>query len=209
MSLAVSQVQRARFPTSSPLHPSALYEGFVFGVVKKCLLRNFQYIREHGNRSFAGKARPALDICDLVYGQLAQFSQFLLTQVQVEPQTFDAYAEIRLYGLYPLHTSKSGEASQLMTPSITTGYSFDILGDDYALEDFSGAKSKKSRTGIPRVIENTSIDSKEGAFSPRSTRLRKSTEILRSSANSSCVMSRSLRNARSLFPNNFRRVATN
>lgn len=95
-----------------------------------------------------------------------------------------------------------------MTPKLATGYSVCTLAGSQALEPFSGAKSKKSRTGIPSVIENVSIDSNEGAFKPRSTRLRKSTEISRSSANSSWVMFRSLRNDRSLLPNNFRSVAT-
>jgi len=95
-----------------------------------------------------------------------------------------------------------------MTPSNTTGYSVGRLGGNYALEGFSGAKSKKSRIGTPNVIENASIDSKEGALKPRSTMLRKSTEIPRSSAKASCVMPRSLRMERNFLPNNFRNVTT-
>jgi hypothetical protein len=95
-----------------------------------------------------------------------------------------------------------------MTPSITTGYSVDTLAPLYALPGLSGEKSKKSRTGIPRVIENASMDSKEGAFRPRSMRLRKSTEMSRNSAKSSCVIFRSLRIERNFLPKSFRNVAT-
>ena len=95
-----------------------------------------------------------------------------------------------------------------MTPSNTTGYSVVRLGGDYALDGLSGAKSKKSLTGTPNVMENVSIDSKEGALTPRSTMLRKSTEISRSSAKVSCVMPRPLRMERNFLPNNFRNVAT-
>jgi hypothetical protein len=52
------------------------------------------------------------------------------------------------------------------------------------------------------------MDSKEGALSPRSIRLKKSIEMSRSSENCSCVISRSLRIDRSFFPNCFRRVDT-
>jgi hypothetical protein len=119
-------------------------------------------------------------------------------------------AQIRLDWLYPLHIPQWGlvRANSLMTRSNTTGYSADTFGCNYVLWGFSGAKSKKSRTGIPKVIENASIDSKEGAPRPRSTMLRKSTEMSRSSANSSCVMPRVLRMDRSFFPNSFRNVAT-
>jgi len=58
------------------------------------------------------------------------------------------------------------------------------------------------------MIENASIDSNDGALIPRSTRLKKSIEISRSSANCSWVISRLWRIERSFFPNCFRRVGT-
>lgn len=52
------------------------------------------------------------------------------------------------------------------------------------------------------------MDSKEGAFRPRSMRLRKSIEMSRFSANCCWVMPRRLRIERSFLPNCFRKVAT-
>jgi hypothetical protein len=57
-------------------------------------------------------------------------------------------------------------------------------------------------------MEKASIDSKEGAFSPRSIRLKKSIEISRTSANCSWVIPLRLRIERSFLPNCFRKVAT-
>jgi hypothetical protein len=57
-------------------------------------------------------------------------------------------------------------------------------------------------------MEKASIDSKEGALSPRSIRLKKSTEISKTSENCSCVILLRLRIERSFLPNCFRRVAT-
>jgi hypothetical protein len=95
-----------------------------------------------------------------------------------------------------------------MTPSNITGYSHCRVGLGLCLGKPPDEKSKKSRAGIPNVIEKASIDSKEGAFRPLSTRLKKSTDISRSSANCSCVIPRSLRIDRSFFPNCFRKVPT-
>jgi hypothetical protein len=72
-----------------------------------------------------------------------------------------------------------------LTRSQVTGYDLGKLWDDRDGVRVSGAKSKKSRTGIPRVMEKPSIESNDGAFTPRSILLRKSIEMSRSSANSS------------------------
>jgi len=164
--------------------------------------------RNHGNCCFAREALPTLDICNLIHRKLTQIRQPLLAHVGVETELFDSNPKIGLYGVYPLHTQECGERQKTMTPSMTTGYSVDTLAPLYALPDLSGEKSKKSRTGIPRVIENASIDSKEGAFRPRSMRLRKSTEMSRNSAKSSCVIFRSFRIERNFLPKSFRNVAT-
>ena len=58
------------------------------------------------------------------------------------------------------------------------------------------------------MIENVSMDSKDGAFKPRSIRLKKSIEISKSSANCSWVIPSRLRIDRSFFPNCLRKVAT-
>lgn len=127
MTIAVLQEWTVWIPTSTPLHASTLHEGLVFGVVKECLLRHLECTCKHGNRSFAREVLSSLDICDLIHGYLTQFGQILLTQVRVESQFLDTYAEVGLNGLYPLHTPKCGKSASLMTPSISTGYSIDTL----------------------------------------------------------------------------------
>jgi len=69
-------------------------------------------------------------------------------------------------------------------------------------------KTKRAATGILNLLEILSSVSNDGALMPRSTRLRKSTEISRASANCSCVILRCTRMSRSLSPNFFRSVAT-
>jgi hypothetical protein len=118
----------------------------------------------------------------LTFKQLAQISELLLPHIPLEAKLLNTDTEV---WLNRLRTKKCGDFAFPITPSDITGYDLSRLGMNYAFGTTSGAKSKKSRTGILSVIENDSIDSKEGAFNPRSTRLRKSTEISRSSANCS------------------------
>ncbi len=210
VSHAVAHPKRTWLPARAPAHAVALYEGIVLRIIEKLLviISKSESRCEQRKGCFAREVLAAFNVGNLIYGQFAQVRKLLLTHVRIESQFLDSDPEIWLNWLYPFHTSECVQPWLLMTPSITTGYSVDILGGNYALEGFWEEKSKKYRIGTPNARENASIDSKEGAPTPRSTILRKSTEIPRSSANSSCVMPRSVRIERSFLPNNFRNVAT-
>src|SRR5439155_13891045 len=78
------------------------------------------------------------------------------------------------------------------------------ISGTYALQSNikSSATGRRSRFAIFSKVSN------EGAFTPRSTRLRKSTEMPTASANFSWVRRRSIRTRRSFCPNLLRRLAT-
>src|SRR6266536_2618031 len=73
---------------------------------------------------------------------------------------------------------------------------------------YGGSKLKSAETDMPSCVENTSRFSKEGALIPRSIKLRKSTEIPRSSANCSWLIPLAERMDLTRFPNLSRRLAT-
>jgi hypothetical protein len=74
-------------------------------------------------------------------------------------------------------------------------------GDDFE------SKVNKNATGTPSPVAIDSSFSKEGAFLPRSIRLKKSTDIPIISAKSSWLFPRSWRIWRTRSPNCFRRVS--
>jgi hypothetical protein len=82
-------------------------------------------------------------------------------------------------------SAKTINSDNFINRSGTMGYDFAWLGIKWNYAAVSEEKSKKSRTRIPSVMEKDSIDSKEGAFNPRSMRFRKSTEMFIISANCS------------------------
>jgi len=202
--------KHAWFPACTPFHSTTFYKGVVFRVVEEFLMviAHSECSSKHGDGCFTRKVLAAFDVGNLINGKFTKLCEFLLAHVRAKSQLFDTDAEIGLNRLYPFHIFECVQLQFLMTPSNTTGYSVGRLGGDYALDGLSGAKSKKSLTGTPSVMEKVSIDSKEGALTPRSTMLRKSTEISRSSAKSSCVIPRPLRIERNFLPNSFRKVAT-
>ena len=67
---------------------------------------------------------------------------------------------------------------------------FDFKGYREETLRSSHSKTNNSDTGTPSWFENTSRFSNDGALMPRSIRLRKSTEMPRSSANCSWLMLR-------------------
>jgi len=68
------------------------------------------------------------------------------------------------------------------------------------------SKVKSCETGTPNRAENTSRFSNDGAFMPRSIRLKKSTEISSNSANSSWLFFLDRRIDRMRLPNFSRRL---
>lgn len=192
----------------SPLQSAVLDKGFILGIVQQGYGWHAQSVGKQRYRRFACEVLTPLDVRYLIDGHLTCIRELSLRQSCSVAQQSNANPEVGLQRFDTFHISECGQTRFLMTPSITTGYGVTTLGFVYALESFAGPKSKKSRTGTPNAIEKTSIDSKDGAPTPRSIMLRKSTDIPRSSAKFSCVMPRSVRIERSFLPNNFRKVDT-
>jgi hypothetical protein len=171
-----------RFARSASLDAAALQELLIAIVIKKRRLRNPEGTGEKRQGLLSDPALSTLNIADLILREANQICQGQLAQPFAQTKLSDTNAK---FWLNYFHNKKCGEFDNFRTPSDITGYDLYKLGVECAFEGGSGEKSKKSFTGIPRVIENDSMDSKEGALSPRSTRLKKSIEMSRSSENCS------------------------
>lgn len=174
--------QRGALAWSARLETAAFDEFIITGVIKKRRLRYIQRTPEKRQGLFSDPALSPFDIADLILRKPNPICKLQLAQSLIQTKPFDADSEI---GLNDLHGKKCGDVESLRTPSVITGYDLCKLGFFCACGFRSGEKSKKSRTGTPSVIEKASIDSKEGAFSPLSIRLKKSIEISKNSANCS------------------------
>jgi hypothetical protein len=169
-----------RLARSARPDAATLEELLISTVIEKRRLRNLKGTGEKRQGLLSDPALSTLNIAYLILREANQICQAQLAQPLAQTKLPDTNAK---FGLNYFHTKKCGEFDNFKTPSDITGYDLYKLGIECAFEGGSGEKSKKSFTGIPRVIENDSMDSKEGALSPRSTRLKKSIEMSRSSEN--------------------------
>ena len=171
-----------RFARSARPNAAALQELLIAAVIEKRRLRNLKGTGEKRQGLLSDPTLSTLNIADLILRKANQICQGQLAKPLAQTKLSDTNAK---FGLNYLHNKKCEKFDNLKTPSDITGYDVYKLGVECAFEGGSGEKSKKSFTGIPRIIENDSMDSKEGALSPRSTRLKKSIEMSRSSENCS------------------------
>jgi hypothetical protein len=95
--------KHAWLSSCTPFHSTALYEGFVFGVVEEFLMvvAHPECGSKHGGGCFVRKVLAAFDVGNLIHGQFAKLCKLLLAHIRVKSQFLDTDAEI---GLNRLHT---------------------------------------------------------------------------------------------------------